>query len=153
MSTSDSAPNETTAHCHAEATQRVDDARQRLERDSQTQVEQQRRAIVRDMLTVYDDLERTLSASNDSTSEPDDRSSALLQGIEMVRDSFLDKLAQHGAAPFDNDGQRFDPHRHEAIGTEPVAAAQVGTIVRTLQRGFTMSDQVLRPARVLVGKG
>ena len=130
----------------------VEEARQRIERASRAEVEQQRRDILRDMLVVYDDLDRTLTAAETNTNNDNPQMAALIEGITMVRDRFIEKLAQHGAQLIDSDGAPFDPQRHEAIGTTPVEPDQDGIVVHTIERGFVIGEELLRPARVMVGK-
>ena len=48
---------------------------------------------------------------------------------------------------------RFDPHQHQAISVVPAAGQEPGTVVATLQKGYLISDRVLRPALVTVAQG
>ena len=46
-------------------------------------------------------------------------------------------------------GTRFDPHQHQAISVVP-ADQEANTVVAVLQKGYLISDRVLRPALVTV---
>ncbi len=46
-------------------------------------------------------------------------------------------------------GTKFDPHQHQAISVVP-AAQEPNTVVTVLQKGYLISDRVLRPALVTV---
>lgn len=129
----------------------VDEAKRRIERASRADVEQQRRAILRDMLVVYDDLERTLEATQANMTE-DSEMTSLVSGITIVRDRFVEKLAKHGARPIDSDNAAFDPLCHEAIGTTSVEPEREGLVLHTIRRGFRIGEELLRPAQVMVGK-
>ena len=48
-------------------------------------------------------------------------------------------------------GEKFDPHRHEAMTTVPSDQAP-NTVVQVLQKGYLLHDRVLRPALVAVAK-
>jgi len=48
-------------------------------------------------------------------------------------------------------GERFDPHRHQAIAAVP-AAGEPNSIVSVMQKGYRLHDRVLRPALVTVSK-
>jgi molecular chaperone GrpE len=48
-------------------------------------------------------------------------------------------------------GQKFDPHRHQAIGTVD-SDAEPNTVVQVLQKGYLLHDRVIRPALVMVAK-
>ena len=46
-------------------------------------------------------------------------------------------------------GAKFDPHQHQAISMVP-ADQEANTVVGVLQKGYLISDRVLRPALVTV---
>ena len=46
-------------------------------------------------------------------------------------------------------GQPFTPELHEAVATR-AADVEAGTIVEEVERGYTLGDRLLRPARVVV---
>jgi molecular chaperone GrpE len=46
-------------------------------------------------------------------------------------------------------GEKFDPHHHQAIATVP-SEQEANTIVAVLQKGYLITDRVLRPALVTV---
>lgn len=48
-------------------------------------------------------------------------------------------------------GSKFDPHHHQAISMVP-SEQEPNTVVLVLQRGFLISDRVLRPALVTVSQ-
>jgi molecular chaperone GrpE len=52
-------------------------------------------------------------------------------------------------------GERFDPHRHQAMASVPTPAGEMrepNTIVAVMQKGYALHDRVLRPALVTVAK-
>jgi molecular chaperone GrpE len=67
-----------------------------------------------------------------------------------VRAQFLE-LDGHGVRPIDAAGRPFDPARHEAAATVPVAdPSQDGIVVGVIRQGYAIRDEVLRPAIVAV---
>ncbi|MFZ4062857.1 MAG: nucleotide exchange factor GrpE [Polynucleobacter sp.] len=46
-------------------------------------------------------------------------------------------------------GDKFDPHHHQAIASVP-SDQEANTVVSVLQRGYSISDRILRPALVTV---
>ena len=48
-------------------------------------------------------------------------------------------------------GQKFDPSLHEAVGEED-SKSEPGTVVKEMQKGYTLHGHLLRPARVIVAK-
>ncbi|MDQ2911061.1 MAG: nucleotide exchange factor GrpE, partial [Actinomycetota bacterium] len=53
-----------------------------------------------------------------------------------------------GLAEIETNGH-FDPHVHEALLSQP-SEAEEGSVLEVLQKGYTLGDRVLRPARVVV---
>src|SRR5690606_32471171 len=49
-------------------------------------------------------------------------------------------------------GDKFDPHLHQAISAVPSDLPE-GTVAQLLQKGYTLSERVLRPALVMVSSG
>jgi molecular chaperone GrpE len=131
---------------YREANAEFEQARARLRRDVAKEVERGSRAVLADLLDVVDNLDRAIESGR--TASP---GSALVQGVELVRAQFLAKLEGHGVRPLDASGQRFDPSRHEAATTVPVHdPAQDGVVVGVIRQGYTIRDEVLRPAVVAV---
>ncbi|WHZ11090.1 MAG: Heat shock protein GrpE [Burkholderiaceae bacterium] len=95
------------------------------------------------LLPVLDSLEAGL-AVRDAT-------------LEQIREGTLATLQQLRAALARNQvlevspavGERFDPHRHQAISMVP-AEQEANTVVSLLQKGYTIADRVIRPALVTV---
>jgi molecular chaperone GrpE len=71
----------------------------------------------------------------------------------MVRDLFISKLADHGVYRLEANGQLFDPAKHEALTVAPLAPGQVdGQIVSVIRQGYSIGQEVLRPAGVAVAQ-
>ena len=131
---------------YREANTEFEQARARMRRDVAREVERGSRAVLADLLDVVDNLDRAIDASRANLSD-----SALLQGVELVRAQFLAKLDGHGVRPLDAVGRRFDPSLHEAATTVPVDdPAQDGVVVGVIRQGYSIRDEVLRPAVVAV---
>ncbi len=131
-----------------QAAAEFEESRLRLRREIGKDVERGRREILADLLEVVDNLDRALDAARQSPS-PD----ALLQGVEMVQRQFLAKLEGFGVRRIDVAGASFDPSVHEAVSTVPAQAAdQDGRVVGVVRHGYTIGDDVLRPASVAVAK-
>lgn len=133
---------------YRDASAEFEQARVRFRRDVAKEVERGKRSILADLLDVVDNLDRAIAAARDaSTGGP------LLQGIELVRAQFLGKLEGYGIKTIDASGHAFDPAVHEAVTTVPVTdAGQDGQVVGVIRQGYTIGDDVLRPAVVAVAK-
>ena len=101
--------------------------------------------LARELLPSIDSLERALDSA-----APD--SDALAKGVSLVRDQLLATLERSGVEAYDPVGERFDPAWHEALSTRPGDGVEAGTVLETLDRGYRLDGQVLRPARVVVSE-
>jgi molecular chaperone GrpE len=106
--------------------------------------------LARELLPALDNLERALAASGVETPEGDGAAHTLTSGIKLVQSELAAALARVGIEAFSPEGEPFDPQRHEAMAQHPVPGAEPGTIVEVYQRGYTLGEAVLRPARVVV---
>ena len=110
--------------------------------------------FARDMLTATDSLSRALlvlpAEARDTADGP---MKSLIDGIELTEREMQRLLATHGVKPIEAEGQKFDPHRHQAMFEVPDPSRPEGTVVQVVQTGYSIGDRVLRPAMVGVAKG
>jgi molecular chaperone GrpE len=110
--------------------------------------------FARDVVTVADNMERALAALDSELREKADSGiKALLDGVELTERELLKALEKHGVQRLDPQGQKFDPHRHQAMFEVPDETVPAGTVVQVVQSGYTIGERVLRPALVAVAKG
>jgi molecular chaperone GrpE len=119
--------------------------RKRAVRDQERLVAHAHERLVRELLPVLDDLERTLEAAERH------EEAALVDGVRLVERSLRKALEKEGLVEIEADGS-FDPHVHEAMLTQAREGAESGTVVEVLQRGYRVGDKVVRPARVIVAE-
>lgn len=106
-----------------------------------------RRGLWRTVRTMLAD-----TSSPDPTVEIRAALAAWLQGLELVRERFLELLALENIRPIPALDHPFDPRLHVATSTEVRSDVQPGTILRVLRRGYSHSDRVLRYAEVVVAR-
>lgn len=100
-----------------------------------------------ELLPVRDALEQTLAQQSTATA-PD----AFVSGVELTLKQLASAFDKAGITPIDPAGQKFDPHRHQAM--QMVDSKQpANTVVTVFQKGYLINDRVLRPALVTVSKG
>jgi molecular chaperone GrpE len=110
--------------------------------------------FARDMLSVSDNLRRALDAIPAETRATVDAGlSALVEGVEMTERSMLSTLERHGVKKLDPEGEKFDPHFHQAMFEVPNPQVPANTVVQVVQPGYSIGERVLRPAMVGVAKG
>jgi molecular chaperone GrpE len=125
-----------------------DELKRRLAREQEQRIELATGNLLADFLPVLDNLDRALQSA---AQQPN--LDALLEGIHLVRTQFLNILARHGLQPLDRQGQTFDPRLDEAMTTVEVTDPhQHNLVLQEWEKGYTLHGNVLRPAKVAVGK-
>jgi molecular chaperone GrpE len=131
----------------------VENVRKRLERERDEARTYSVTRFARDFLTIADNLTRALAAlPADARANVDDSLKAVLEGVEATERELQATLARHGVKPIAAEGQRFDPHLHQAIAEVPAKGAEPGSVVNVVQPGYTIGERLLRPAMVTVAK-
>lgn len=110
--------------------------------------------FARDMLTATNSLSRAMMMLPPEARETaDGPMKSLIEGIELTEREMQRLLAVHGVKPIEAEGQKFDPHKHQAMFEVPDPTRPEGTVVQVVQAGYAIGDRVLRPAMVGVAKG
>lgn len=98
-----------------------------------------------ELLAVKDSLEAALAVETATVENLKSGAELTLKQLSAAFEKF--KLAEVNPV-----GQKFDPHRHQAISMIE-ADAEPNTVVQVLQKGYVLHDRVVRPALVTVAKG
>ena len=133
----------------------LENSKKRLARLYETRAEQEKEALLRDILPLADNLERALAHAIAGARREGAplRQAPLYQGVELTLKAFHDVMARYGVHPVEAEGAPFDPEVHEAVGVVPNPNLPPGTVAGVEQKGYTLRDKLLRPARVLVTPG
>lgn len=122
-----------------------DNYKKRMQRDLDSLVSARRRMVLERFLPVLDNLERALQSNAGGDQ--------LRGGIEQTLRGFEAVLAGEGVKALDVAGKPFDPRLAEAIGTAaPSNGESDDTVVNVAEKGYTLGDDLLRPAKVIVAK-
>jgi molecular chaperone GrpE len=106
--------------------------------------------VIRQVVPVLDDLERALQAAGlDPEGDSED---GLAHGVLLVFRSLRETLERNGIEALDPTGEKFDPNLHEALSMQAVEGAESGVVVETMQKGYRLGEQLIRPARVVVAE-
>ncbi len=123
----------------------MDNLRKRLIRDLERSRKLALEKMTRDLLQVWDSLERGLGASDGSLTVE-----SLKEGQQLTLKILEKVLQDHDVEIIDPAGQPFDPEFHEAVTVLPMADLPENTVIEVLQKGFRLHDRLVRPAMVVV---
>jgi molecular chaperone GrpE len=128
--------------------------RERLNREIGRRLEREKLELIESLLEIVDNFERALRAAEEAASQEGGAEALekLTEGVRLNLDLLLARLRSEGIETVELTGI-FDPYIAEAVGTVAVAdPEQDQTVVEIVQKGYRYRDQLLRPARVRVGR-
>lgn len=96
------------------------------------------------LLAVRDSLEAALAVGAPTVE-------SFREGVEVTHRQLTAALEKAGVTEVDPAGQKFDPHRHEAMGQAD--GGEPNTVATVLRKGYLLNDRVIRPALVMVSRG
>lgn len=119
-------------------------SRRRIEQKAKDDQKFATQRVLADLIPVLDNFERTVRHfESGATAEQ------MIEGVKAVERQLFTVLEKQGVARIAAQGEHFDPDRHEAIAMAE-SDEESGTIIDVLETGYTLSDRVVRPARVKV---
>jgi molecular chaperone GrpE len=127
----------------------IDNLRKRSQRDLQQQLKYAALPVISEMLSVIDNLHRTLEASQSGGDVE-----GFTGGLEIVIQSFMTVLEKYQCRAIEAQaGVVFDVKLHEAISMQPSDEFDANVIMAVVQQGYQMHDRVIRPSQVFVSSG
>jgi len=124
-----------------------DNYKKRMARDREDVYRYAESDILKDVLPAIDNLQLALATAKDKTDDP------FVKGVQLVYDTLLKSLKDHGAEPFDSVGKVLDTEKMEAIATLPSPDVEEGKVSIESKKGWMLKDKVLRAAQVVVSSG
>lgn len=123
----------------------IQNVRKRLMAEKAELIQYSGMGLARRMLTVLGDVDRAIANLDD------DDTSAVAQGLRLLRNKMWHELAADGVVGIEAKEQSFDPAKMEAITTIPASDAfPAGKVVDVLEAGYMYKQRVLTAARVVV---
>jgi molecular chaperone GrpE len=105
-------------------------------------------SILKQFLTVVDNLERAISSAEENSD-----AKAFLKGVELTHKEIIKLFETFSVKPVKAENQIFDPNFHQAVTQEESDKVPDNTITKVLQKGYLLHDRLIRPAMVVVSKG
>jgi molecular chaperone GrpE len=119
-----------------------DNYKKRVAREREEYVAHANERLLKELLPILDDLERALDAVGQH------EEATVEDGVRLVHRALASLLEKNGVREISTEGM-FDPHVHEALLSQP-SEAEEGSVIDVVQKGYTLGDRVVRPARVVI---
>ena len=120
--------------------------KKRAQKDQADYTKYANERLLKDMLTVLDNLQRALQHAQQPGG-----TNGLVQGVELTCKQYIETLSRFGVKEIPSVGLPFDPAVHQAVALVDAKEGQEpNTIVAEHEKGYYLYDRVLRPAMVTV---
>jgi molecular chaperone GrpE len=127
----------------------AENTRRRAEREANDARAYAIQKFARDLLGVADNLARAMAAQPKDVADPAVKN--FLLGVEMTEKELLGAFEKNGLKKIDPPrGEKFDPHKHQAMLEQPGADVTPGAVIQVLQPGYELLGRLVRPAMVVV---
>ena len=107
--------------------------------------------LARDIINVYDNLQRALDLADENL---DEKSLPMIEGLEITKKDLLETFKRNKIEKIEPEpGDKFDPKLHQAMMETPSEEVERGQILQVLTVGFLIGDRLLRASNVTVSSG
>ena len=97
---------------------------------------------------MRDSLELGLSHAEGEDVDP----AKLKEGSELTLRMLSQAMEKFNIVQIDPKGEAFNPEFHEAMTMVPSDQVEPNSVLEVIQKGYTLNDRLIRPARVIVAK-
>jgi molecular chaperone GrpE len=104
-------------------------------------------SIVKDLLPVFDNIERGLETGMDLEEDHPH-----IEGLRLIRELFWKVLTDQGVELIQAIHEKFDPRFHMAANVAKTDEYPEDTVIDEYQPGFMLKSKVIRPSMVVVSK-
>jgi len=123
--------------------------RKRIEKDNVQIKEHERANILLEVLSIIDNFESAIrTAMNDKSL----KNNPITKGFELIYLQLNDLLKRNDVKSIEVLGKKFDPFMHEVVISED-SQKEKNVILAEVQKGYTIKDKLLRPAKVNISRG
>jgi molecular chaperone GrpE len=101
--------------------------------------------VLAGLLPVVDNFQRAMRSMEEAKDVP----AVFRDGVQMIYRQFLETFRNFGVTVINSVGEKFDPNRHEAVGSEE-SDGEDHIILREVQQGYAIGERIIRPAAVVI---
>lgn len=119
--------------------------KKRCEQEKDETVKYANSSLLQKIIPVLDDFDRAISSVPKEIEHV-----PWVKGIKLIHNSMVKTLEAQGLKPIECKGKNFDPNFHEALMN---CEGEEGKVIQQIEKGYMFNNRLLRPARVMVGRG
>ena len=122
----------------------MDNHRKRSEKQVEDAHKFASQKFVESLLPVVDSMEMGMAAEGDVDQ--------IRKGMDLTIKLFESVMEKNNIEAVDPMGEKFNPELHQAMAMQPNPDMEDNTVMAVMQKGFTISGRLIRPAMVMVVK-
>ena len=127
----------------------MENIRKRATKEKIDTIKRANKDLLLSLLNFMDNFERAIKAGENNN---DIQNSEYYKGIELIHKQFIDFIHDNGVEEIECLGEEFNPNLHEALTVIEVPDCEHEKIVEVYAKGYKLNDELLRTAKVIVGK-
>ena len=127
----------------------MENIRKRAAKEKIDTIKRANKDLLLSLLNFMDNFERAIKAGENNS---DIQNSEYYKGIELIHKQFIDFIHDNGVEEIECLGEEFNPNLHEALTVIEVPDCEHEKIVEVYAKGYKLNDELLREAKVIVGK-
>ncbi len=131
----------------------MENQRRRFEKEKDDAFEYGGYSFAKEALSLIDNLDRSkhVLESDDKLKETDALKKTL-EHLDIIKKDLISIFEKNNIKPIDSLNKKLDPNFHQAMMEIEDDSKEPGTIIKEIQKGFTIKDRLLRPTLVGVSK-
>ena len=127
----------------------MENIRKRAAKEKIDTIKRANKDLLLSLLNFMDNFERAIKAGENNS---DIQNSEYYKGIELIHKQFIDFIHDNGVEEIECLGGEFNPNLHEALTMVEIPDCDHEKIVEVYAKGYKLNDELLRTAKVIVGK-
>ena len=103
--------------------------------------------IIKDLISIFDDLDRILIESKNIKSKDD-----LVEALKITNNKLDKILSNYNISKFNSKGESFDPNLHDAMMAQK-SKKKKNIIIEEFEKGYKYHDKIIKHSKVIVSEG
>ena len=146
------AESRTEAEKHKDMALRIQADMENLRRRTRLDVENAHKYALNKFVEALIPAMDSMEMGMDAAQKEEATIESIREGIDMTFKQLLDVLGEFNVERIDPKGEKFDPNFHEAMTMIPSPDHESNTVVDVIQKGYSLNERLIRPARVIVAQ-